>query len=146
VNENSNQSITLIIPGNLEFLRIVDSVTNAVADFVGFGEDDRNAVAISVIEASTNAIQHGCECNETKKVVITFDFEDDFLRVTVLDPGSGFDPSCAICDLHEGLVEPRGRGLAIIKSLMDGVEFQFKGGTSVTMTKRKSAPTAKTGT
>ena len=146
MNENSSRSITLIIPGSLEFLRIVDGVTNAVADYVGFGEDERNAVAISVIEASTNAIQHGCGSNEAKRVVITFDFDDAVLRVTVLDPGSGFDPGCTVCDLHEGLVEPRGRGLAIIKSLMDDVEFQFEGGTSVTMTKRKSAPTAKTGT
>lgn len=146
MNASFSPSIKLTIPGNLEALRIVDRVTDAVADYMGFDEDERNAIAISVIEASTNAIQHGCGCNEAKSVVLSYEIEEDRLGVTVLDPGAGFDPGCIKCELDELLGAPRGRGLAIIKSLMDKVTFGFEGGTSVTMVKRKSSASAKTGT
>lgn len=146
MNVNSNPSIKLLIPGNLEFLRVVDRVTDTVADYVGFDDNERNAIAISVIEASTNAIQHGCGCNEAKNVAISYEIEEGLLRVTVLDPGAGFDPECVKCELGEAVVEPRGRGLAIIKSLMDEVMFEFEGGTSVTMVKRRSSASAQTGT
>jgi len=147
VDASSDPSIKLIIPGNLEFLRVVDRVSDTVADQMGFGEDERDAIAISVIEASTNAIQHGCGCNQAKNVVISYEMEGDLLKVTVLDPGAGFDPECMKCQLDEAAVEPRGRGLAIIKSLMDEVVFGFEGGTSVTMIKRRnSVSSEKTGT
>jgi serine/threonine-protein kinase RsbW len=146
VNASSSPSIKLIIPGSLEFLRIVDKVTDTVADLIGFDENERNAIAISVIEAGTNAIQHGCGCSEAKSIVLSYEIGEDQLRVTVLDPGAGFDPACITCQLEEVLVEPRGRGLAIIKSLMDEVVFGFEGGTSVTMVKRRGSASAKTGT
>lgn len=146
MNASSSPSIRLIIPGNLEFLRIVDRVTDTVADYMGFDENERNAIAISVIEASTNAIQHGCGCSEAKNVVMSYEIEEDLLRITVLDPGAGFDPGCVKCELDELLGAPRGRGLAIIKSLMDEVTFGFEGGTSVTMVKKKSSASTKTGT
>lgn len=143
---NSNPSIKIIIPGTLDFLRVVDKVCETVADYMGFDEDERNGISISVIEASTNAIQHGCGCNLSKNVVVSFEIEDDRLKVSVLDPGSGFDPSCMKCDLDAISVEQRGRGLAIIRSFMDEVSFEFDGGTSVIMVKRKSSASQKTGT
>jgi serine/threonine-protein kinase RsbW len=146
VNASSSPSIQLTIPGNLESLRIVDRVTDTVVDYMGFDEDERNAIAISVIEASTNAIQHGCGCNDAKRVILSYEIEGDLLKITVVDPGSGFDPGCVKCELDELLGAPRGRGLAIIRSLMDEVTFGFEGGTSVTMVKRKNAASAKTGT
>ncbi|MCX5801734.1 MAG: ATP-binding protein [Candidatus Eisenbacteria bacterium] len=146
MNASRNSSIKLIIPGSLEFLRVVDRVSDTVADYVGFDEDEKNAIAISVIEASTNAIQHGCGCSDAKHVILSYQIEENLLRVTVLDPGAGFDPSCVKCQLDEAAVESRGRGLAIIKSLMDEVVFEFEGGTSVTMVKRKGSASEKTGT
>jgi serine/threonine-protein kinase RsbW len=146
VNANSDPSIKIIIPGTLDFLRVVDRASEIVADHMGFGEDEKNAIAISVIEASTNAIQHGCGCNQAKNVVVTYEIEEDLLKVTVLDPGAGFDPTCTKCELDADAAEPRGRGLAIIRSFMDEVAFGFEGGTSVTMIKRKSPASEKTGT
>jgi serine/threonine-protein kinase RsbW len=146
VKLDSSPSIKLVIPGNLEFLRVVDRVTDSVADYVGFDENERNAIAISVIEAGTNAIQHGCGCNEAMSVVISYEIEEDLLRVTVVDSGTGFDPGCIKCELDEVLGAPRGRGIAIIRSLMDEVTFGFEGGTSVRMVKKRSSASAKTGT
>lgn len=132
---SSSPCVKLIIPGRLEFLRVVDKVSESVSQHMGFGDDERDAIGISVIEACTNAIEHGCRSDETKIVTISYGIEGDVLRITVVDPGSGFDPGGIGCDL-ENRVEHRGRGFAIIKSLMDEVLFEFQHGTSVIMVKR----------
>ncbi|UCF78933.1 MAG: ATP-binding protein [Candidatus Eiseniibacteriota bacterium] len=145
---NENQCvpcIKLILPGNLGFLRVVDRVSDSVAEYMGFDEEERNAIAISVVEAGTNAIQHGCDCDETRCVTISFYMEGERIRITVEDPGSGFDPDAKDCVLEETGV-CRGRGLAIMKAMMDEVLFHFQGGTSITLLKRKSVASQNTGT
>ncbi len=142
---SSNSSVTVIIPGSLEFLRVVDRVSDTVTEALGFSENERDAVALSVIEACTNAIEHGCKCNESKNVTITYVLMGDRVKVTVADPGAGFGTAGARCVLGES-VEERGRGFAIIKALMDEVAFDFDNGTSITMVKRKSEAQERAGT
>ncbi len=146
VNQNSCiPCIKLILPGDLGFLRVVDSVSDSVAEYMGFDEEERNAIAISAVEASTNAIQHGCDSDQTKCVTMSYFMEGDLLRITVEDPGSGFDPNAKECIMEETGV-CRGRGLAIMKSFMDEVLFDFKEGTAITLVKRKSPASQNTGT
>lgn len=142
---SSSSSVTIIIPGQLDFLRVVEKVSDAITEHAGFADGDRDAVSIAVIEACTNAIQHGCCGDEAKSVTITYSLDDEGLRVTVVDPGAGFNPNGIKCDLGNGL-EHRGRGFAIIKALMDEVQYDFKSGTSITMVKRFGAAREKTGT
>jgi anti-sigma regulatory factor (Ser/Thr protein kinase) len=137
--------IKLILPGGLGFLRVVDRVSDSVGEYMGFDEEERNAVAISAVEAATNAIQHGCESDETKCVTMSYYMEGDLLRVTVHDPGVGFDPDAKECAMEETGV-CRGRGIAIMKSFMDEVLFDFDEGTLVTLLKRRSSASQSTGT
>jgi anti-sigma regulatory factor (Ser/Thr protein kinase) len=137
--------VTIIIPGQLDFLRVVEKVSDAVTEHAGFPDGERDAISIAVIEACTNAIQHGCCCDQAKSVTITYSVDDDGLKVTVVDPGAGFNPEGLKCDIGN-TVEERGRGFAIIKALMDEVQFDFEKGTSITMRKRLGAAREKTGT
>ena len=137
--------VKLILPGDLGFLRVVDRVSDSVGEYMGFDEEERNAVAISAVEAATNAIQHGCESDETKCVTMSYCIEGDLLRITVHDPGAGFDPDAKECAMEETGV-CRGRGIAIMKSFMDEVLFDFDEGTLVTLLKRRSSASQSTGT
>jgi anti-sigma regulatory factor (Ser/Thr protein kinase) len=137
--------IKLILPGDLGFLRVVDRVSDSVAEYMGFDEEERNAIAISAVEAGTNAIQHGCGSDMTKCVTMSYFMDGDLLRITVEDPGTGFDPDAKECVMEETGV-CRGRGLAIMKSFMDDVSFDFEQGTSITLLKRKSSAARGTGT
>lgn len=61
---------------------------------------------------------------------------DRWVQVTVADEGAGFD--CAqVADprLAENLARPYGRGLLLIRSLMDEVRFNRRGN-AITMTRR----------
>ena len=142
---SASNSVTIIIPGQLEFLRVVEKVSDAVTEYAGFADGERDAISIAVIEACTNAIQHGCCCDQAKSVTITYSVDGEGLRVTVVDPGAGFNPDGLKCDIGNG-DEQRGRGYAIIKALMDEVQFDFRSGTSITMVKRLGAAREKTGT
>ena len=58
VAKNGNQ-IRLKLPSRLELLGVMDKVAEGITEYMSFEDVDRDAVAISVIEACTNAIQHG---------------------------------------------------------------------------------------
>jgi len=115
------------IPSRLELLGVVDSVTNSVCDRMKFDVDTTSLISMSVIEAGTNAIQHGHHRDATRPVDIDFKLFRDRLEVTVRDTGPGFDPMAINGDATspEHLLDARGRGIFIMRSCMDSVEFEF---------------------
>lgn len=75
-----------------------------------------------------------------KNVYIEMLSIENGVQIIVRDEGSGFDPDAVPNPLApENLLKESGRGIFILKSLMDQVEFDFShGGTQVTMVKFKT--------
>jgi serine/threonine-protein kinase RsbW len=119
--------IALRIPSRLELLAVLDRVTESVCERLQFDDDTSSQVTMSVIEAGTNAIQHGHQRDASKPVDIEYRLLPDALEVTVHDRGPGFDPGRVNGDITspEHLLDSRGRGIFIMKSCMDVVEFKF---------------------
>ena len=138
MEENNNQRITLSLPSRLDLLSVVDKVVEGVTATMKFAEDDRDAVAISVIEASSNAIQHGNAENADKSFEVIFDLNGDSLTVTIHDQGAGFNPAEKGAKEAPDLHQERGRGIFIMRSMMDDVTFDFSNGTYVQLIKRRS--------
>jgi len=131
--------ITMRLPSRLELLSVLDSVTNSICDRMGFDPDTASHVSMSVIEAGTNAIQHGHKRDAARMVDVEFRMWDDRLEVAVHDSGKGFDPQSLNGDATapEHLFDARGRGIFIMKSCMDAVTFEFDShGTHVLLVKR----------
>jgi serine/threonine-protein kinase RsbW len=101
----------------------------------GFSEDDIFAIHLSLEEALVNAVVHGNERNPDKKITVDYDISPDKFEVCVTDQGGGFepdrvpDPRCG-----ENIYKPSGRGLLLMNSYMDEVEYN-QAGNSVTMRK-----------
>jgi serine/threonine-protein kinase RsbW len=106
---------------------------------------DKDAVAISVIEACTNAIQHGYHEDGVSEVDVLFEMAKDRLTITVHDRGSGFTPAKPDEATPPDLLATRGRGIFIMRSMMDEVEFDFSQGTQVKMVKHRSTENGKGG-
>lgn len=120
--------VHLDLPSRLEFLEIVDKVIDGVADQMRFDSDAQDAIAISVVEACTNAIQHGHGHDPERIVHVTFRMHDDRLEVLVRDEGQGFDVALVEdAGAPENLLKPRGRGIFIMRSVMDDVSFDATG-------------------
>jgi serine/threonine-protein kinase RsbW len=81
-----------------------------------------------VAEALANAITYGNREDPTKQVVVRVDARPEAIRVTVIDAGDGFDPS-GVPDptTPDALEREVGRGLFVIRHLVDAVDFNAKG-------------------
>ena len=134
--ESCRSNGKLVLPSVLTELEKVDGLTLECAKDAGLGEDDSMMVAIAVVEAVTNAIVHGNRFADDKFVTVQFDCEPGKVKVIVHDEGDGFDISC-IWDptSPEKQMECSGRGIYIMREVMDTVEFDMSDGTTVTMTK-----------
>jgi serine/threonine-protein kinase RsbW len=90
-----------------------------------------------VREALTNAVVHGNREDPNKLVFVTSRCsEDGEVSITVRDEGQGFD-SRAVPDptVPENLLSSHGRGIYVMRKLMDEVSFE-QNGTVLKMRKR----------
>jgi len=134
--------ITVRLPSRLELLSVLDCVTTSVCARMRFDSDAASLVSMSVIEAGTNAIQHGHKRDASLTVDFDFRMFDDRLEVAVRDTGPGFDPNIVNGDMTspDHLFEARGRGIFIMRSCMDAVDFEFSdAGTVCHLMKRRIA-------
>ena len=134
--------ITLRLPSRLELLAVLDRVALTICERMEFDEDTSSQVSMSVIEAGTNAIQHGHKRDASKFAEVEFRLFPDRLEVDVRDQGAGFDPGNVVPDVTtpEHLLDMRGRGIFIMRSCCDEVDFEFgKNGTVCHLVKHRAA-------
>ena len=105
-----------------------------------YKQEDIFAVHLALEEAFTNAITHGNEMSSVKKVRIDYSVRLDQFEASMIDEGEGFDP-IVIPDPRygENLYKITGRGLLLMHSYMDVVEFN-KRGNGVRMVRYKEQP------
>ena len=140
-NGLAERTIRFSIPSRLELLGVLDQLVQAIAMQLEFDEDSTNDIATSLIEAATNAIQHGHNHDATKRVHFHFVLQDDSFEAWVEDAGPGFDEDEVLSadpTGPEGLLRSRGRGIFIMKAMMDEVEFDIRPGVGVTVRLIKS--------
>jgi serine/threonine-protein kinase RsbW len=126
------------IPSTLDYLPQVDEFIEKKLQKLRIKKDQITDIAISVTEAVTNAVVHGNKNDLRKKVKISLKVDSSCVEVTVEDKGGGFDPGSVKSPINEqNLLKEVGRGIFILKSLMDKVDFfcEPKRGTKVKMVK-----------
>ena len=132
-------TVWLDIPSRLQMLEVADEVVGQVAKTAGIDEDRRLEIQAAVHESLVNAILHGNHGDETRRVTLELDLDGEGLEIRVRDEGRGFDPARLPDPLaHENLCKTSGRGILLMKALMDAVTFRRprSGGMEVTMRKR----------
>ena len=85
---------------------------------------------VLLAEAISNSILFGARGDPSRRVRVEAALTDDTIRLEVTDDGPGFNPE-EVPDptLPDGLDRSIGRGLFLIKSLADRVEFNDQGNT-----------------
>jgi serine/threonine-protein kinase RsbW len=139
------ESIFLRMPSRLELLGLLDRLADSLCERLDFDDETRSRITMSVIEAGTNAIQHGHRRDATKPVDIEFHVRPETLEIVVHDSGPGFDLKCVNGDVTspDHLFDARGRGIFIMRSCMDQVDFDFsKTGTTCRLVKKRPPPPA----
>lgn len=105
-----------------------------------FSQEDIFAVHLALEEAFLNAVNHGNKMDAGKEVKIDYLVGSDKVEISMTDDGDGFDPE-GVPDPRSGqnLYKTEGRGLLLMRSYMDVVEFS-KRGNSVRMVRYKERP------
>lgn len=129
---------SITIPSKLSELSTVESFTEKISVENGLNENEMDNLAIAVTEAVNNAIIHGNKGDKSKNVQIDFVFAKDEIIVAVKDEGNGFNPKKVKNPLApENLLKASGRGIFILKQLMDEVGFKFESSGTTTIMKKK---------
>jgi anti-sigma regulatory factor (Ser/Thr protein kinase) len=134
-----DKKVDLTIPMVPEMELAASRTAEAVAEFMGLGEDQIEEIKMALIEACINAMEHSG--SKDPRVFINFDIGDDQLTIQISDRGHGFDPELArkqVAQKRERKETRRGWGLAIMEELMDDVHIQSdENGTVITMIKQR---------
>jgi serine/threonine-protein kinase RsbW len=101
----------------------------------GVEEDIIFDIHVGFEEALRNAMIHGNQDDPSKKVTVGYDLTDMSVTISVEDEGKGFDPEMLPDPTRqENLLKESGRGVYMMKHLMDDVTYE-NGGRKVVMVK-----------
>ncbi len=122
----------LSIPSDFSELVKVEDLIDAVCVNHFTDQDVYGNVLIAVTEAVNNAIQHGNLSDPAKQVNITVETSEDQINFAVSDQGAGFDfNNLPDPTAPENIEKENGRGIFLMRSLSDGVEFEKNGATVI---------------
>ena len=116
----------LDLPAHRQSAAHARAFVRGAAESAGFSRADVADIEVAAGEAITNAILYGHaeEAPDPTMIAIAVGSEDATWFVEVQDSGPGFDP-CRICETQNGDREKlNGRGIPLMKALMDRVHFQ----------------------
>ncbi len=135
-------AIELIIPIDEEAELIAARTVEQIARAADFDKEAINQIKTALIEACINAAEHGD--SPDRKIYQRFAVTDDRLIITVSNKGKAFvdvENHKVASNLAPSLTGTRGRGLKIIRGLMDEVSFEpADDGTTLVMTKLLKRP------
>lgn len=96
-------------------------------------QDAYGNVLIAVTEAVNNAIIHGNKNNPDKIIFVRVSIDSEQVVFSIKDEGNGFDyENLPDPTAPENLEKENGRGIFLMKSLSDSVEFS-EGGSEVSV-------------
>lgn len=119
---------SISINSDIENLTVIETMVDTLSKRLGISDEVYGKILISTVEAVNNAILHGNRGDSSKKVTVVVNSDGNIFDVTVTDEGEGFsyldipDPTDPknIENLH-------GRGVFIMKSLADSIEYNSTG-------------------
>src|SRR4051812_18971273 len=137
---SADGTMKFIIDSDLSHQRDIQKRILDAVESHGYHPDSVFAVKISLEEALINAIKHGNKLDPNKKVHIEASVSPRETEIIIEDEGPGFnrgdvpDPTA-----EENLLKCSGRGILLMETYMDRVEFS-KSGRRVRMIKRNTRP------
>lgn len=133
------QHYELTLPSDRSALQRVEQFLTSIPAIAALGEMQRFNLIVATLEAVTNAIVHG-KSAQSLPVELRVVVDDEAITICVRDYGTGFDPE-AVPDPRraENLLRESGRGVFLMRSLMDEVQFLRQSpGMEVVMRMRRS--------
>jgi serine/threonine-protein kinase RsbW len=138
--EKNEIEVDIKVPNQTRYLSLIGRIGEDIAKELDRYNGDRDMLAYHInlvlTEAMVNAIKHANAGDPEKMVHVYINISDLELLIRVFDDGQGFDIN-TIPPPDFNTLEDRGRGIYIIRSLMDSVKYErVNDGNMLEMTKR----------
>ena len=129
------RQLTLAIPADAERISGATDAVIACLATLNVAEEKCMAIALAVQEALANAVVHGCGNDPSKTVHCELSCDErGRILIVIADPGPGFDSSAPPHPNTQDDFRDHGRGVILIRQLMDEVSFE-RGGSTIRMCK-----------
>jgi serine/threonine-protein kinase RsbW len=136
--------IDITLPSHTRYLRMISRIGEKVAEEIDCPEGVRETLpgqlAIVLTEGLVNAIKHAKCAEPDTEIHVRINVSNKVLVVRIYDNGLGFDLDSVPtpCFTSNGL-EEKGRGIFILRSLMDTVKYSRSDGENVLEMSKKLA-------
>jgi serine/threonine-protein kinase RsbW len=119
--------VDIKVPNQTRYLSLIGRIGEDIAKELDKYSGDRETLAYHInlvlTEAMVNAIKYANANEPDKMVHILINISEDEVVIKVFDKGQGFDIN-SIPSPNFGELEDRGRGIFLIRSLMDSVCYK----------------------
>jgi serine/threonine-protein kinase RsbW len=125
--------IALSIESQFGNVFLVGLAINKIATFVQVSTQSAFEIELAVVEAVNNAVEHAHHKQREKVVTVRVRLTPRRIKFTVIDSGAPIDFKSAIAAsaaLENSIEAERGRGLKLIRELMDEIRYERKGETN----------------
>lgn len=133
--------IEITVPNQTRYLGLIGRIGENMAHELGNFPVDTVTLGhhlnMVLTEALVNAIKHANTSEPDKEVLIRISVSDHELHIKVYDNGLGFDLNLIPCSVCPDPLNEQGRGIFIIRSLMDSVEYKKANGGNVLEMRKK---------
>lgn len=127
--ETNNFENEVSFPSVFSNISYSEKIIHELEKKISISEEKYGNILLSLSEAINNAIVHGNKFNPEKNVKVLYKYSNRLLLIEVKDQGEGFDPNqIANPTSAENIENLYGRGVYIIISLSDKVEFEYDKG------------------
>ena len=128
---------TLTIASDLRMLATARAFIEAVCQAAGFDEATTHAIVLATDEAVNNIIRHAHQDRPDAVVQMQCFLRSDAIEIRLIDEGDPFDIT-AVPHMDPGELRVGGRGVFLMRSLMDELSSQPRGegGNTLRMVKR----------
>ena len=125
--EGNTIEVDIKVPNKTRYLSLIGKIGEDIARELERYSGDKEVLAyhlnLVLTEAMVNAIKHAGPKEPEQMVRIVISLHKDDLTIRVYDDGQGFDINSIPAPNFEEL-EDRGRGIFLIRSLMDSVCYR----------------------
>lgn len=136
--------IQIKVPNQTRYLAVIgqigENLVKEICQLPDYKETCARDLNVVITEAMANAIKHADAAEPDMFVKISVSISDRELSVKVYDSGQGFDlDSIQDPDFNSGNLDESGRGIFVIRSLMDSVVYRKTNGWNVLEMKKSLA-------
>ncbi len=121
-----DKTYTKIFPSNPDLLPEIESFVNKIVSKTDLSSQKIINMEMALAEATANSILHGNKSDPNKNIEIIVIVSSQKIVIKIKDEGKGFivkdvpDPT-----KDENMLKGSGRGLHIMKALVDNLEYNF---------------------